>query len=251
MGKGVIKGVKKVVSSSKKQVQIRRWKGAILRRMNMKQLKQLCFENNISTKKTVTEEGEYIGDLYEREVNCSKADLVSRLKNRASLDTIISFANRGHISIRDILIEKDRKEAEWERKKLIEKASKNGSGFLIELEKTIREFVPMRWYDKEIYYQDSLASFLKSKFPTTRIEVTRGTTRPDIVVRGVAIEIKGPTYDKDLLTIADKCLRYTRYFPDGMICVLFNVNVNEHRYKDWLKGMNDHHPNVKVIKISQ
>lgn len=35
------------------------------------------------------------------------------------------------------------------------------------------------------------------------------------------------------------------------MCVLFSVNVNEHRYEEWLKGMNKYYPDVKVIKISQ
>lgn len=109
--------------------------------------------------------------------------------------------------------------------------------------------MPLRRYDKEIYYQDTLASFLRSKFPSTKIEDSRGSTRPDIVVKGIAIEIKGPTYYKDLQTVADKCLRYTQNFPNGMICVLFNVNVNENRYREWLKGVNTYYPDVKVVRI--
>jgi len=56
MGKGVVKGIKKVADSSKKRNQNRKWKSAILRRMTMSQLKHLCFERNISTKKTVLNE---------------------------------------------------------------------------------------------------------------------------------------------------------------------------------------------------
>jgi len=249
MGKGVIKGVKKIADFSKKRVQIRKWKGGILRRMTMSQLKHLCFEKRVSTKKTVLKEDGRSGELYWKKFNCSKGNLVSRLKNKAPLDAIISFAKRNNINIRDILADIERKKAEWKVKELTEKIYENGSNFLLELEKTIREFFPMRRYDKEIYYQDTLASFLKSKFPDTKIEVFRGSTRPDIVVKGIAIEIKGPTHDRDLITIADKCLRYKQYFPNGMVCVLFSVNVNQHRYEDWLKGMNKNHPDVVVIKI--
>ena len=63
--------------------------------------------------------------------------------------------------------------------------------------------------------------------------------------------MKGPTSVRDLTSIADKCLRYTQNFPNGLICVLFSVNVNERRYEEWLKGMNKHYPDVKVIKISK
>lgn len=249
MGKGVIKGVKKVADSSKKRSQIRKWKNHILRRMTMSQLKRLCFERKISTKKTVLKEDERSEEVYFGKRNCSKGELVSKLKSKAPLDAIISFAKRNRMNIRDIIGDIERKKAEWKVKEIIEKIDKNGRGILLELEKTIRKFVPMRQYDKEIYYQDSLASFLKSKFPDTKIEVSRGSTRPDIVVRGIAIEIKGPTHAKDLISIADKCLRYKQYFPNGMLCVLFSVNVSHRRYEDWLKGMNKHHPDVVVIKI--
>ena len=113
MGKGVLKGVKKIVETSKKQLQIRKWRGTILRRMRMSQLKRLCFEQNISTKKTVEKEGEYFDELIEIEVDCSKDDLVSRLKNQAPLDAIISFANRNHIDIKEIIEEIERKKKEW------------------------------------------------------------------------------------------------------------------------------------------
>ena len=75
------------------------------------------------------------------------------------------------------------------------------------------------------------------------------STRPDIITRGVAIEIKGPTSMRDLQTIADKCLRYPQYFPNGMICVLFNVSITDQLYFDWLNGMKRDFPDVKVIRI--
>jgi len=248
-GKGVVKGVKKIADTSKKSIQIRRWKEDILRRMTMGQLKRLCFEKKISTKKNVLKEDGRSGELYWKEYDCTKNDLVSRLKNKMPLDDIISYAKRIHINIRDILHEIEHKKAEWKVKELSEKIDDIGSNLFLELEKAIREFAPMRRYDKEIYYQDSLASWLKSKFPDTRIEVPRGSTRPDIVVEGVAIEVKGPTYDTDLQTIADKCLRYTQYYSQGFICVLFCVYVNQQRYIDWENGMNKIFPDVKIIRI--
>lgn len=248
LGRGVVKGVKKLVRYSKKQRQIRKWKDSILRRMKLSHLKNLCFEQKVSIKKTELREDKN-GELYWKELNCTKRDLVSRLKNRASLKTIISFAQHYHIRIKDVLVDRENKMRDWELKKLDDKTKKDRTNFLLQLEKAIREFIPMRHYDKELPYQDTLASVLRKEFPSTRIEVSRGSTRPDIVVRGVAIEIKGPTGMKDLQTIADKCLRYPQYYPRGMICVLFNVTVSDQLYTDWLKGMKRDYSEVIVIKI--
>ena len=247
-GKGIVKGAKKIADSTKKTMQIRRWKDDILRRMTMSQLKRLCFEKRVSTKKSVLKESKS-GGFYWKEYNCTKAEIVSRLKNRVSLDDIISFAKRNHINIRDILREIDLKKAEWKVKEITEIMKEGKTSLILDVEKAIREFKPLRRYDKEIFYQDSLASWLKSKFPNTEIEVSRGSTRPDIVVQGIAIEVKGPTFEKDLQTISDKCMRYSQYFPQGLICVLFNVYVNHQRYADWERGMKKTFPNVKIIRI--
>jgi len=248
IGRGMVKGVKKLVRYSKKQIQNRKWKNKILRRMKMNQLKSLCFEQKVSIKKSDLRENK-VGELYWKELNCTKSDLISRLKNNTSLKTIISFAQRNHIPIRDVLADRENKMKEWELKKLDDKTKKDKSNFLLQLEKSIREFIPIRHYNRELPYQDTLASALRKEFPSTRIEVSRGSTRPDIVIRGVAIEIKGPTGMKDLQTIADKCLRYPQYFPRGMICVLFNVTVSDQMYTDWLKGMKRDYPEVIVIRI--
>lgn len=247
-GKGIVKGVKKISDSTKKTMQIRRWKEDILRRMYMNQLERLCFEHNVSIMKSELKQ-DRSGGFYRKEYHCTKADLVNRLKNKVSLDQIISFSKRNHINIRDILSDIDRIKAEWKVKEITETMKEQGFSLLLELEKAIREFQPLRRYDKEMYYQDNLASWLKSKFPDTKIEVTRGSTRPDIVVEGVAIEVKGPTYDKDLQTISGKCMRYYQYFPQGLICVLFYVYVTEQRYYDWENGMKKTFPDVTIIKI--
>jgi len=249
LGSEVIKGVRKIIDHSKKRNQIRKWKNLILRRMTKKQLKKFCFERNIKTKKIILKEDNRSDEIILEKVECSKKELIARLRRKVSLNIIISFAKRYHINIYDILKDIKNKEAEWELKEISEKLKKNNDDFLLKLEKTIRRFAPMRQYNTEMYYQDSLASYLKAKYPNTKIEVSRGSVRPDIVINGVAIEVKGPTYFKDLKTIADKCLRYPQYFPKGMICVLFNVNVSQQLFLDWLKGMQKNHPNVKIIKL--
>lgn len=118
MGKGVIKGVKKIANSTKKTLQKRKWKEDILRRMTMSQLKRLCFEKKVSTKKTIEKEDKHSGELYWKELDCSKGELVSRLKNKTPLDAIISFAKRNRIDVRDVLADIERKKKEWEKKEL-------------------------------------------------------------------------------------------------------------------------------------
>jgi hypothetical protein len=128
---------------------------------------------------------------------------------------------------------------------------KEGKIFINELQKAIYDFNPPRkYYREEILYQDTLAAHLIKEFPegNVKVELARGPVRPDIVVNEVAIEIKGPTRDRDLETISHKCILYDQYFHGGLICVLFNVYVNQRRYDAWLKGMNDNYPNVIIIR---
>lgn len=113
----------------------------------------------------------------------------------------------------------------------------------------IKEFTPARPELRDEYaYQLSLHSWLKKSFPNAKIEIQRGHSRPDIVIEDIAIEIKGPTDTQGLVTIADKCMRYAEHFPEGFIIVLFEVQVNEGRYQEWLDSLNKKYPNVKVIR---
>ena len=59
-------------------------------------------------------------DVYITTRESSKGELVSRLVRKLSLDNIISYAKRIQIKIKDILVEIDRKKAEWDLKKLQE-----------------------------------------------------------------------------------------------------------------------------------
>jgi len=251
-GKGIVKGVKKIADASAQKIQIQRWKDQILRRMNKGELYRLCREKNIATRTTKSEvkENKKTGETYwkDYEYSYTSNELVGRIKFRVSLEDIISFAKRNHINIRDVIGDIDHKKADWKVKELTETMKESGSTILLELEKAIHEFKPLRRYYEEILYQDSLASWLKSKFHDTDVEIGRGSTRPDIVVEGIAIEVKGPTDIGGLQTISDKCMRYKQYFPHGLICVLFDVQVYPQRYEDWLRGMKNTFPDVIVIK---
>lgn len=111
----------------------------------------------------------------------------------------------------------------------------------------IGDFKQSQNYRDEFPYQIELVGFLKSKFSNADIEQQKGSSRPDIVVGDVAIEVKGPTRTADLKTIADKCMRYCQHFKE-LIIVLFEVDVYERRYEEWEKGMKNTFPNVKIIR---
>ena len=103
----------------------------------------------------------------------------------------------------------------------------------------IEEFKPARRYKNEFPYQVELVGYLKSKFPHADIEQQKGSSRPDIVVGDIAIEVKGSTRTQDLKTIADKCMRYYQHFGE-LVIVLFEVDVYEPRYEEWKKGIKKH-----------
>jgi len=123
--------------------------------------------------------------------------------------------------------------------------------YLSQIIKAIREFEPPRRYDNERGYHDTLFAWLKSRFPMAKMEYQVGASRPDIVIEigsiSVAIEVKGPTGNQELQTIADKLLRYRRYF-ENVILVLFDVRVNPVRYREWLGGIEESFPDVVVIR---
>ncbi|MBI2572464.1 hypothetical protein HYV86_01280 [Candidatus Woesearchaeota archaeon] len=111
----------------------------------------------------------------------------------------------------------------------------------------IEVFKPLKDYGKEELYQHTLAIHLRSFFPGIEIEKQIGSSRPDIVVGDVAIEVKGPTSHQDLDSIASKCMRYKEHFGE-IVIVLFDVQVNGRYYDEWLGALNKNFPNVKVIR---
>lgn len=148
--------------------------------------------------------------------------------------------------IRDITEKIDKYSEEQAVKKLSENA--NVDEMVKEVTNAIKNFKPSQNYKSELPYQAELVGWLKPEFPDAVIEKQRGSARPDIVIGDIAIEVKGPTRDKDLVTIADKCMRYSSHFKQGIIIVLFNVFVNQYRYKDWLEKLKETFPQAVVIK---
>ena len=108
---------------------------------------------------------------------------------------------------------------------------------LSEVIQEIKSFEPHKeLLQKELDYQKELYGWLKRRFGQIQFEVQRGSSRPDLLIDNIAIEIKGPTENKDLATIADKCTRYGQQF-EKIIVVLFQIKVTYQYWKDWKNGI--------------
>jgi hypothetical protein len=173
-------------------------------------------------------------------------DYKDSIVSNMSLKELIEFANKKRIDIRDVLDSISKDEANKEQKKLEENPGLSNE--FKEIANCIRDFKPLSNYNREYPYQAELAQCLRGRFPNTNIEVQRGSSRTDILVNGIAIEVKGPTTIEDLNTIADKLIRYSQWFPKGIIIVLFNVKVYPNRYEEWCKGIKNFPFNVEIIK---
>lgn len=134
------------------------------------------------------------------------------------------------------------------RKRFLNGEDKLLNDLLIE----IKGFKPLRNYNSEQPYQVELAGFLKKTYPNLNIEETKWFARPDILVEDIAIEIKWPTTEQWLATIADKIMKYLKY-RNYIVIVLFNVKVNESYYNEWKDLINSHFNHciwkVFIIKI--
>jgi len=227
VGKTILKGSKKVVKIIDKNIKDTDRKYRIMRRMNYKQIKIIGRENGIYQ----------IGNGYRLTPSAYKSKVISRI----NLNDAISYAYRFRINISDIISEIDNEENENNNLEI-----KNEK--LKDIIKLIREFEPFNKYDNELTYQVELGQFLKSKYNSTKIEKQLGSSRPDIIIGNIAIEVKGPTFTRDLETIASKCMRYPQFFKGGLIVVLFDVQVNHRYYSEWLKGIQKTFPKVIVIK---
>jgi hypothetical protein len=231
-GKGIVKGATILKDGTTKKIQIVRWKEQILRRMNFKLLKILCHENHIGTEEATFNE------------------LVAKVKLYVKLDKIISFAKRNQVNIRDIIQDIDTKKSEWQLKEFTEEDVDQAQSLLTEIQKSIWEFKPLRKYFEEILYQDTLATHLRTKLSGREVVIERqkGSSRPDIVVDNIAIEIKGPTNHQALDSVPSKCMRYRNHFPGGLIVVLFDVQVNDYYYNEWETSLKRTYPDVIIIR---
>jgi len=230
-GKVIKKGANTVIDTTRTAFQRREWKDEILMIIGPKLIKELARERRIQP-------------VYEDRPTID--DYVQAIKNNVSLDDIVSFAKRNKVNIRDILTEMEYYKVKQEKKEILHEG--DVVKFLYEqVVKEIKLFHHSCSHKYELPYHMELFEYLKAKFPESGIEQTRGSSRPDITIEGIGIEVKGPTRVEDINTIMEKCPRYCTSHPKGVIIVLFDNQVPQWRYNDWLKGMREHFPKVRII----
>ena len=118
-----------------------------------------------------------------------------------------------------------------------------------ELVKAIEEFQPVKRFKSEDLYHTNLHTYLCEKISVdVSFEKQRASSRPDMEVGDIAIEVKGPTDDRATQTIADKLLRYLESY-NYIILVLFDVRLTENRYQDLYKSiMRQYEGRVSIIR---
>ena len=113
--------------------------------------------------------------------------------------------------------------------------------------RAVKDFTPSRRYHNEFSYQTELQGWLKSKFPSSRIEIQTGASRPDIVIEDIAIEVKGPTDNRALDTLTTKCLKYSGHYRT-VVLVLFEPEFSESNFREIEAGIERAFPHVFVIR---
>ena len=111
----------------------------------------------------------------------------------------------------------------------------------------IKKFEPSQKYKDEIGYHAELQGWLKRQFPETKAEVYTQGSRTDIVIKDIAIEVKGPTGKEAMNTLANKYLRYTHHFK-YLIVVLFDLRVSDGYYKDFKESLEEKLDNLIIKK---
>jgi uncharacterized membrane protein YuzA (DUF378 family) len=142
--------------------------------------------------------------------------------------------------------EQEKKNKEQKKK---EKEAKYKATLFYKVSTSIKKFTPLRKHKQEYGYHTELQGWLAREFPNTKVEVQTGSSRPDIVIENIAIEIKGPTTPQDLISLQDKCSRYYQYY-DRLIVVLFNPQYSKRRFEETERGIKKHFPKTELIEKS-
>ncbi len=113
--------------------------------------------------------------------------------------------------------------------------------------KSVKKFESSNKWSFEEGYHGELIGYLKLKFPNVIAEHQTVSSRPDIVIENIAIEVKGPTDNRALDTLTTKCLKYSQHYAH-IIIVLFEPRFSESHYNEIYKGIKKHFPHVEVIR---
>ena len=116
----------------------------------------------------------------------------------------------------------------WERRDEEEKMKETLLHGVLE---SIEDFKPSRRYKNEFGYHTELQGWLKAHFPSAKVEIQTGASRPDIIIDHIAIEVKGPTDSQALNTLTTKCLKYSKYYTN-IICVLFEPSFTDKNFQE-------------------
>lgn len=227
---GIVKASSTIAESTRKVMETSSCKLDILRRMETNHLYQLAKEKGVRFKSNDFEV------------------MVKTLKRKVKLDYIIAFCERNQFEIQDILDLHDKRKAKRELKRM----DKEGfdKSLFFNVKKEIMKFEPlMPNYPNELPFHVDLARYLKNVFPDLKVEVRKGSSRPDIVIESIAIEVKGPTGSRELDSVSTKCFKYPQHFDQGLIVVLFKIKgVTTNYLNEWKKGLTDKFPRIEVIK---
>ena len=218
-------------------------KRMIIDQFNLRGLKELCIYFNLGSPHptVMNNNGEFVNvtpkypdwaDFVLHKVRYEELRNYAKNKNRLSPD-IIQIENK----YRQERIEKY---PEYEKEDDLSDPGLSkiyDNEQLLNLVKAIEEFPPVKHFDREELYHTNLYSYLCGRnFEDIKYEIQRGRSRPDMELGDIAIEVKGPTNNRALDTIANKMLRYLQHY-NHIILVLFDVNVDSRMYKEWANGI--------------
>ncbi len=170
-----------------------------------------------------------------RKAKAKREEFENEMRSKGQLKFVDRFGNESWGA--EEQVRKWRKHDEEERRK---------STLLSQVIDEINQFRESQRYEIEIGYHAELTGWLKRRFPSTQVEVQTGSSRPDIVIGNIAIEVKGPTGNLALEGLTTKCLKYSQYYPQ-MILVLFERICSESNLQEVIRGIRRTFPNIYVI----
>ena len=91
-------------------------------------------------------------------------------------------------------------------------------------------------FREERPYHSMTYGYLIGKGFDVKWEVGTGASRPDLVVDGVAIEVKGPTDSMALQTLSHKVMKYSNHYK-FLIVVLFDCICSKYTLDETLMGI--------------
>ena len=121
---------------------------------------------------------------------------------------------------------------------------------LYNIKKAIESFKQSRNWPNEAGYQADLYNFLKRNFPDAKLEEKIGASRPDITIKDIAIELKGPTTDEGINSLPTKCIKYSKYYRK-IIFVLFSPKFSQSNFIEIKKGIEEKFPGLTIFIIKQ